>query len=116
VNLPESRLIYDPATRRLDLANGSHGGSRDEARAASYVPTLLMLMQQREDEGEHEWSGTTLEKLLHESGRGPGQRACRDVRGVAVKKLYVDVRQQGRTEFHTLSPAGRKVALTWGNG
>jgi AAA domain len=72
VNLPQSRVVFDPDTRRFDM----DGGTRAEARAQVHIPALLAIMVERETYGERAWSGRSLDGWLHDSVAPARRRSC----------------------------------------
>jgi hypothetical protein len=103
VDVPESRLTYDPPTRRLTFA----GGSRDEAAAEDARARLLELLASQPD-GES-LSGAAIERALIDECP---QRRIRTAIRATVATGEVIVKQGPRNAaLHSLSSSVRQSSL-----
>lgn len=98
VDVPESRLTFDPATRRLTLA----GGSRKDRDIDAALDDLLDLLATQPDG----LSGRAIEQALPEHR----QRAVRDaVRRAERERLTTTVEGPRRSKIHRLNPLSASV-------
>lgn len=94
IDVPESRLEFDPATRRLALT----GGNRKNAKAEEAIPAILDLLR-----GHDALSGRAIEREL--TGGGLTQKQVRDgLLLVRQRKQVLTYEGARKSIMHSINP------------